>query len=310
MAKRAVLVGVNQYPQSPLRGCINDVSAMYDLLTQHLGFHADDVRVVVDQRATTQAIKERLDWLTRDLKVGDVAVFHFSGHGSQCRDRSGDELGDSLDELICPVDLDWAEKMILDDDIAAYMSRVPLGAFVTMLLDACHSGTGSRFLRPPEEDAGNPHPESYRKARFLTPPFDIEARSTGRDLPRRRFGRAQPVKGTRAHVPRPTPRGFWGWVWKWLQPKVPATVKVVSVPEMNHALAAGCRADQTSADAFIGGKYCGAMTYHFVKAVRENPGKTLAEVHAIARQAILGAGYSQESQLEGPEGLLNRPVFS
>jgi Caspase domain len=33
----------------------------------------------------------------------DKLLFHFSGHGSQIRDRDGDELKDQLDEIILNV---------------------------------------------------------------------------------------------------------------------------------------------------------------------------------------------------------------
>ena len=47
--------------------------------------------------------------------VRDI-LFHFSGHGSQIRDRDGDELKDHLDEIICPHDMDWDGTYIVDDD--------------------------------------------------------------------------------------------------------------------------------------------------------------------------------------------------
>jgi len=48
----------------------------------------DDIRVVTDERATKKAIMERLTWLVKGAKVGDRLLFHFSGHGSQVRDRN------------------------------------------------------------------------------------------------------------------------------------------------------------------------------------------------------------------------------
>lgn len=62
----------------------------------------------------------------------------------------------------------------------------------------------------------------------------------------------------------------------------------------------GCRSDQTSADAFIGGAPCGAFTYYMVKVMRENPGKTLDELASIMRNKLSAAGYSQQPQSEGP----------
>lgn len=300
-----------------MRGCVNDVSAMYDLLTGQRGFLADNVRVIADQRATTQAVKERLEWLVTGLVAGDVAVFHFSGHGSQVRDRGPlDELADHMDEILCPFDLDWQENVITDDDLAGYLSRIPAGVFCYVILDCCHSGTGTRDFRPPGED--NPalgavprSAENYRAARYLPPPFDIEARALGRNLPVRKCG-----QGSRAaEIVEASARGFFSWLCGWFRRSkpvdpVPPVEKPKSPPELNHVLISGCRSDQTSADAYIGGRYTGALTFHLTKAIRENPGKSAVEVHSIARQAILSAGFAQESQLEGPPGLTSRPIFS
>src|ERR687892_533321 len=91
---RALLVGVDRYaePQVPvLRGCVNE-------------------------RATKAQIMRRLHEIIDASRPGDVVVFYFSGHGSQIRDRDGDELSDALDELLCPYDMDWDERRYIVDD--------------------------------------------------------------------------------------------------------------------------------------------------------------------------------------------------
>lgn len=174
MALRALLVGVNRYrlPGCDLQGCVNDVTNMRDVLLKYFGFSAEQVRLLVDERATREAVLERLEWLVRDAAAGDKLVFHFSGHGSQVRDRDGDELKDHLDEVICPHDMDWDGKYISDDDLAGLFSQVPEGALLEVILDCCHSGTGTREMQAlsllPMELAMRP--------RFLPPPADIQAR--------------------------------------------------------------------------------------------------------------------------------------
>ncbi|MCX5909662.1 MAG: caspase family protein, partial [Deltaproteobacteria bacterium] len=99
MAKKALLVGINHYQMmgSDLQGCVNDVTNVRDILRKYFGFKNDDIRMIIDERATKKAILERLQWLVRGAKNGDQLLFHFSGHGSQVRDREGDELKDKLD---------------------------------------------------------------------------------------------------------------------------------------------------------------------------------------------------------------------
>jgi hypothetical protein len=54
-------------------------------------------------------------WLIGGTQPGDSLFFHYSGHGSQVVDHSGDEE-DGLDETICPVDFKSAGQ-IIDDEV-------------------------------------------------------------------------------------------------------------------------------------------------------------------------------------------------
>ena len=75
--KKALLVGINKYmtPGNDLNGCVNDISEAHTLLCRVYGFDADNIRALADERATQQAILERLEWLVADAKPGDELVF-------------------------------------------------------------------------------------------------------------------------------------------------------------------------------------------------------------------------------------------
>jgi hypothetical protein len=47
--------------------------------------------MLADRRATKDSIMARLNlkWLMNGVKPGDLLVFHYSGHGSEVRDRTG-----------------------------------------------------------------------------------------------------------------------------------------------------------------------------------------------------------------------------
>jgi hypothetical protein len=312
MTKRALLVGINQYPTSPLRGCLNDVEDWHKLITSVGGYTPENVRALCDERATTQGIKDRLAWLKEGAKPGDEVFFQFSGHGSQVRDRGvQDELADHMDEIICPVDLDWEQKVITDDDLADWIAGFPTGVRITVVLDSCHSGSGTRELRPPME---NPH---YKADRYIHPPLDIELRSRVTDGTKAPMKRARMGHGKKSGFVRKTRAvtgtRFLSWFFR---PKPKPKLKPVVVapavpvtPGLNHLLISGCRSDQTSADAFIGGRYNGALTRFMVDAFSKAPAGIVSAVHSQAKQAMISAGYSQESQLEGPDSLLSRPLF-
>jgi len=268
--KRALLVGINKYApalNADLRGCVNDVENMHTVLINKFGFNPDDIRVLTDFRATKDAIIDRLDWLVDDISEGDELVFHYSGHGSQTRDRNGDELEDGLDEILCPTDLDW-NNPLTDDYLYKIFKIVPHGVFLTMFCDACHSGSMTRGI------VGNPTAKDVDcSPRYLEPPFDIKARAVNRKLKVRTIGAKQDK----------------------------------SNPQ-NHILISGCRDDQTSADAFIDGKYQGAFTWALTSVIAEDSNITFKEAHARAVNK-LNAGFTQVPQLSGDDALINRKLF-
>jgi len=267
MARRAVMVGINDYRGiSDLRGCVNDVTNMRDVLRNYLGFKNTDIRVATDSRATKAGILTRLNWLVSGAKAGDFLVFHYSGHGSQIRDRDGDELEDGMDELICPHDFDWNGSYITDDDLNAIFKTLPKGVLLEVFLDSCHSGTGLKdvnFGRP--DDLGPTGGQPATLPRYLPPPIDIVCRHEGEEDDLKQVRLFDAVRGDPVH----------------------------------HILWAGCRSDQTSADANIGGTYNGAFTYYFCHHMRKSNGQlSRAELLSRIRASLRHGGYSQVPQLE------------
>lgn len=172
--KKALLVGINAYSDGALRGCVNDVIRMNHVLTHNFGFTKNsDKRMLVDRSATTKNILARLEWLVKDAQAGDVLFFHYSGHGSQMIDvdYNLDVEPDGLDEIICPVDLNWRDKVVKDDDFARIFAKVPADVNLTVLLDCCHSGGGLREFSP-----------TPNKIRALSAPADILNRGYDKSL--------------------------------------------------------------------------------------------------------------------------------
>jgi hypothetical protein len=173
---RALLVGINAYPGAPLAGCVNDIRDMADFLNQKCAFPRDNVRLLVDGRATTKGILERLAWLLNGLSAGDRVLFHYSGHGAQLPTRNPKGEVDGLDEVICPVDFDWSdEHVIRDKDFNKLFSPVPAGVEFIWVSDSCHSGDLTRALPPPGRD--------HERSKTLLPPADIDWRlQTAKEL--------------------------------------------------------------------------------------------------------------------------------
>jgi len=233
MKKRALLVGINYTgTRNELRGCINDVILMNNTITHKFGFTDNkNKRTLTDSSATTQNILERLEWLVDDAQPGDVLFFHYSGHGSQIisTDYNNDYEPDGKDEIICPIDLNWRDKVIKDDDFKRIFSRLPEDVNLTILLDCCHSGDGidngyeykPTMLTEKSQDIV----ESPNRNRLLPMPVDIESRGFGLKLQTRKVGAIQRDSSN------------------------------------SGLLISGCQSQQTSADAWIHNKFQGAATF-------------------------------------------------
>ena len=193
-------------------------------------------------------------------------------HNSQIRDRDGDELDDNLDEILIPSDHNWNEPLT-DDYLANIFKKVPAGANLTMICDACHSGTMTRGFSMSEIDLdsiGSSLEEYDIIPRTIDPPFDLMARSEGRGLTKRIIGKSQ-------------------------------------VESQRHVLISGCHDKQTSADAYINNKYQGALTWALTRAIEENPNSTWKQIHK--RIANIISRYPQTPQLSGDDDRISRKLF-
>ena len=149
----ALLVGINDYKYQDigdLRGCLNDVANMRDLLTKRYGFKDSDVKVLTDHQATQKGIVDAFrSHLVERVKSQDtVALFYYSGHGSQMGDVSGDEP-DGWDETLVTYDSgrlgDHENRDLSDDTLNLLVGELNQKTKnVVVMLDSCHSGTAVR----------------------------------------------------------------------------------------------------------------------------------------------------------------------
>lgn len=278
MTKKALLIGINRYkiPGADLRGCVNDVENMKGVLTQMYGFASKDVAVMTDFAAATKAMRAAISKLIRDARQGDVLLLHYSGHGANVIDVSGDEP-DRRDEILCPTDLDW-HKPLLDDWLRKTFNRLRSGVTLTVIMDCCHSGSNTRVLLPPDAPS---------IPRFLPNPLDIMESESGRKLRGK-------VKGSLrvSTVPK----------------RKKSDVVDADIPEL---LVTGCRDTQTSADAYIGGSYNGALTYCLVETLKAAGGTiSYRKLHEGTIKRLKQGGYDQVPQLEGRSAKFDRPFLA
>jgi hypothetical protein len=135
--KKAICVGINNYPGifNDLKGCVNDARD-WSALLQRLGF---DVSLMLDSQATRQNVKTALRGLVGAMNAGDIAVFTYSGHGTQVVDFGSDE-GDAYDEAICLYD-----GNVIDDELRIILEGLHRQATLVVISDSCFSGSVTRI---------------------------------------------------------------------------------------------------------------------------------------------------------------------
>ena len=102
--KRALLVGINNYAAvTPLKGSVNDVMTMREILIRRWGFAPEHIAMLIDEQATRDNMVAAFERIVRDSGPEDSVYIHYSGHGSQVEDLNGDEE-DGLDETLVPQD--------------------------------------------------------------------------------------------------------------------------------------------------------------------------------------------------------------
>jgi len=171
-SRLALLVGVAEYAAEhvpDLAGPPNDVALMYQLLTDPeggYGFPPENVCVLINEDATAAAFLDAWAKLTRATRGGDTVFFYYAGHGSQTRDRNGDEA-DGMDETLMLHDARTPGVFdIVDDDFNELVrdlhARKPQQLVIG--LDSCNSGSASRAVA----SAGDPGDPTRPLTRMFT----------------------------------------------------------------------------------------------------------------------------------------------
>src|ERR1700761_1804092 len=146
----ALSVGINAYPRpgDQLQGCLNDVDHFQAFLTKRFG-EGLQPSILKDGQATREAvIAEFRRHLTAQAGPGDVAVFHYCGHGarSAAAVEFREFFNDGWDEgLVCFDSRDPGGRDLADKELAVLIAELAAkGAHVAIVLDCCHSGSGTR----------------------------------------------------------------------------------------------------------------------------------------------------------------------
>ncbi|GAB3245544.1 caspase family protein [Chitinimonas naiadis] len=158
MSKRAICIGINDYPgtQNDLSGCVNDANDW----ASELGTRGFGVTKLLDSNASKAALVGAIGDVIGNAARNDTVVITYSGHGTWVPDQNGDET-DGRDEALCPWDI-GSGQVLLDDEIQRLFSLRAPGVRVLLISDSCHSGS---VTRGDDSDLAPGLP----RARFLPP---------------------------------------------------------------------------------------------------------------------------------------------
>jgi len=197
--KIALIIAISDYgtpPNHPETGeplrpyrhlnAMNDIPLVRGALEQQ-GFLPENIRVLEDAEADAAGIREAFRRLIRQTDDGDVVVFHYSGHGHRLTNDNPEEDDevDGYDELLVPYgapdefyDGYDGSLHIRDDELGAFVTALRLRAGptgnVTIFLDSCYSGTGTR---------GGPELPARGSEKPLGPPSRVVTSDTRGDAP-------------------------------------------------------------------------------------------------------------------------------
>lgn len=263
----ALLVGIDNYaaPVNPLQGCVNDVKAVEEYLqtrvkTEGWNLH---LKTLKDEQATRQEIIDGFRKHLCQADSNDVALFYYSGHGSQeLAPREFWHLEpDKLDEtLVCYDSRSEGGWDLADKELAKLIAEVAdKNPHITLILDCCHSGSGSRD--PYQETAVRQYSTDERVRpldSFIFSPEEIQ------DL----------IASNRQASGLNLPRG-------------------------KHILFASCQDSETAKEYNADGEHRGAFCYFLTQTLKQTPGNLTYRDLFKRTNALVRSKIKQQSpQLE------------
>jgi hypothetical protein len=151
----ALLAGVNRYKREAgftkpkdLSGCERDVELITELLGAFDQKRTINIKKLLNEEASYQAVVEHFRDHFGKAKAGDTALFYYSGHGT--REKNIPAVfqqyfhADSAEGLVCYDGCTQEGFILSDKELAVLISEIPRDVHVVIVLDSCHSGSGTR----------------------------------------------------------------------------------------------------------------------------------------------------------------------
>ncbi|MFS8145790.1 trypsin-like serine protease [Rhizobium sp. BR 249] len=146
---RALLIGIDDYEmrEAKLTGSATDVKAMQLFLVKTLSYRPEQIHTLTNRKAGREAILAEIDdWLVRQSTPGSRVFLYFSGQGSEemgAEATTSPTLVAADAKLVRENGRVTVTNQIRETEIAARLNSLK-DRRVTLLIDACHVGPGSR----------------------------------------------------------------------------------------------------------------------------------------------------------------------
>jgi len=290
--RRALLIGISDYlyddvaeadrdPGSKikdLRGAVNDVRLMKQVLIQRFAFEEKNITTLEDSQATRDSMLAALKEIVAKTGPEDIVYIHFSGHGSRVADTDGDE-DDGKDETLLPYDARTGGVPDITDDEMYYILKKLDAKDALVVLDSCHSGTATRGESEVQDRWAE---EDSRVALYAATDNRQELVSRGDDAAESRGDGSSTVLSE----------------------------------SYRYVLITGAAAEQTAKDSKVNGsEYYGWLSWSLATSLSElDQSASANRIHRnIQRKMVdIGERYNMRaprSQLEAPEGARGRPLL-
>jgi len=306
--KKSLLIGINYTGSSnELRGCHQDVENVAEFLS-YRGYPSDPRSQVIlrddmeeQYYPSGHNILAAIDWLVSE--PGTCNFLHYSGHGGQVRDPTGNHPSGLLD-TICPVDFSTRGQIDSDTLHTHLVSRLPPSSTLFVILDCCHSGSALELpFVYQSDDSGNVNLMDNIKTGvhllgeaddLFMGGFSFNKLAEAQDL----YAGATSFFRSFKHRGESAPDGL-----------EEGDYAAYAQEHKMVTMFSGCRDDQTSADANIAGMSEGAMSWAFLETMKRIPNASYLEALQDTRYNLKNSDYTQVPQLSiGLEIDLNQPL--
>ncbi|CEJ92393.1 Putative Metacaspase [[Torrubiella] hemipterigena] len=248
-------------------------------------------------------LRAAIDWLVSE--PGTCNFFHYSGHGGQVKDPTGVKPSGILD-TICPVDFQTNGQIDSDTLHQHLVSRMPPNSTLFAILDCCHSGSALElpYVYKSDDEGNVSMIDNIRQGMHLMEEasdllvggFSFNKLAEAQDL----YAGATSFFRSFKHMGEEQQAGLGSDEMHAQYAQEHKTVAMFS----------GCRDDQTSADANIGGMSEGAMSWAFLEVMKRNQNPSFVETLQETRTCLRQSNYEQVPQLSvGLQMDLNQPLF-